>query len=129
LILRGTRPDVRLLAGAVDDRRIIFLDDRPPGAAEHVERDVLELDAELLADELAAGEDRDVFEHRLAAIAEAGRLDGGDLQPAAQPIDDQRSQHFALDILGDDQERTSAPYHPPRAAAAAIVGWKASSHG
>ena len=59
------------------------------GAAEHVERDVLELDAEVFADHLAAGQDRDVLEHRLAAVAEARRLDGGDLQAAAQLVDDQ----------------------------------------
>ena len=37
---------------------------------------VLELEADFLADDLAAGEDRDVLQHRLAAIAEARRLDG-----------------------------------------------------
>ena len=40
--------------------------------------DVFELDAEVLGDELAAGEDGDVLEHGLAAIAEAGRLHGCD---------------------------------------------------
>ena len=44
--------------------------------AEVVELDVLELDAEILGDGLATGQDRDVLEHRLAAIAEAGRLHG-----------------------------------------------------
>ena len=42
-----------------------------------VERDVFQLDAEVLEDGLAAGQDGDVFEHGLAAIAVAGRLDGG----------------------------------------------------
>ena len=49
------------------------------GLAEHVERDVLELDAEVFADDLAAGEDGDVFQHGLAAIAEARRLHRRDL--------------------------------------------------
>ena len=47
------------------------------GPAEQVERGVLELEADLLGDDLAAGEDGDVLEHGLAALAEAGRLDGG----------------------------------------------------
>ena len=47
----------------------------------------------------------DVLEHRLAAIAEAGRLDRSDLQAAAQLVDDQGRERFALDVLGDDEER------------------------
>src|ERR1700692_3165814 len=38
-----------------------------------------------------------------APIAEAGRLDGRDLEAAAQLVDDERGERFALDILGDDQ--------------------------
>jgi hypothetical protein len=49
------------------------------GAAEHLERDVLELDAEVLGDRLTGGQDRDVLEHGLAAVAEARRLHGRDL--------------------------------------------------
>src|SRR5262249_58234109 len=69
--------DILLLAGAVDDRGLLLLDDDLLGAAEHRGGDVLELDAEIFRNQLAAGEDRDVFEHRLAAVAEAGSLDGG----------------------------------------------------
>ena len=58
---------------------------------------------------LAAGEDRDVLEHRLAAIAEARRLDGGGVQRAAQLVDDQRRERFAFDVLGDDQQRPAEP--------------------
>ena len=63
--------DVGLLAGAVDDRGVLLLDHHLLGAAEHVERHVLELDAEVFGDRLAAGQDGDVLQHRLAAIAEA----------------------------------------------------------
>ena len=97
-----------LLAGAVDDRRVLLLDAHPLGAAEHVEGDVLELDAEILGDRLAGGEDRDVLEHRLAAVAEARRLHGGDLQAAAQLVDDERRERLALDVLGDDEQRLAA---------------------
>ena len=75
------------------------------GGAQHVERDVLELDAEILADFLAGGQDGDVLEHRLAAIAEARRLDGRDLEAAAQLVDHQGGQRLAFDFLGDDQQR------------------------
>ena len=68
-------------------------------------RDALELDAEVFEDGLAAGEDGDVFEHRLAAIAEAGGLHGTDVERAAELVDHQRGEGFAVDVFGDDQER------------------------
>ena len=49
-------------------------DDDAARASELSALDVLELEPGLLGDDLAAGEDRDVLEHRLAPIAEAGRL-------------------------------------------------------
>src|SRR5215472_14783960 len=53
--------DVLLLAGAVDNRGVLLIDHHFLGAAEHVQRDVLELDAEILADRGAAGQDSDVL--------------------------------------------------------------------
>ena len=67
--------------------------------------DVLELEADLLGDDLAAGEDGDVLEHGLAALAEAGGLDGHRVERAADLVDDERGQGLALDVLGDDQQR------------------------
>ena len=58
LDLRHARLDVGLLAGAVDDRGVFLVDHHLLGAAEHVQRDVLELDAEIFGDRLAAGQDR-----------------------------------------------------------------------
>jgi hypothetical protein len=83
----------------------------PSWRAEHVERDVLELDAEVFGDHLAAGQDGDVFQHGLAAIAEARRLDGRDLEAAAQLVDDQGGQRLAFDVLGDDQQRLAGLHH------------------
>src|SRR5690349_12539428 len=68
------------VAGAVDDRRRVLRDDDLAGAAELRELRVLELEAHLLGDHLAAREDRDVLEHALAAVAEARRLDGDGLE-------------------------------------------------
>ncbi len=59
----------------------------------------------------AAGQDGDVFEHRLAAIAEAGGLHGSRLQRAAQLVHHQGRERFAFDIFGDDQERTAHAGH------------------
>ena len=75
------------------------------GLTEQVERGALELEADLFADDLAAGEDRHVLQHRLAALAEAGGLDGSRVERAADLVDDERGERLALDVLGDDHER------------------------
>ena len=69
---------------------------------------VLELDAEIFGDGLAAGEDGDVLQHGFAAVAEARSLDGRDLQRAAQLVDDEGGERFAFDVLSDDEERLAA---------------------
>src|SRR5262249_48204935 len=94
--------DVLLLAGAVDDRGLLLLDDDLLGAPEHGSGHVLELDPEFFRNELTAGEDRDVLEHGLAAIAEAGGFDGGNLEPAAERVDDEGGERLAFHVLGHD---------------------------
>jgi len=69
---------------------------------------MLELDAEVLGDNGAAGQDCSVLEHRLAPIAETRRLDGSDLQAAPKFIDDKRREGFALDVIRDDEKRFAA---------------------
>ena len=75
-----------LLAVTVDDRRLVLGDRDSLGRPEHVDRDVLELHAEIFRDHLATGQDRDVLQHGLAAVTEARRLDGGDLEATAQLV-------------------------------------------
>src|ERR1019366_2340468 len=96
---------VGLLAGAADDRSVLLFDHYLLGAAEHVQSNLVEFDAEILADRLSAGEDRNVFEHRVAAIAEAWCFHRRNLEAAAQLVDDERGQSLALNILGDNDER------------------------
>src|SRR6185437_10560664 len=67
--------DVGLLAGTTHDRGVLLVDHHLLGATEHLQGDVLELDAEIFRDRLAAGQDRDVLQHGLAAVAEARSLD------------------------------------------------------
>ena len=59
----------------------------------------------------ATGEDGDVFEHGLAAVAEAGSLDGSDVDRAAELVDDERREGFAFDVFGDDEERLAGLGH------------------
>ena len=58
-------------------------------------------------DDDAAGQDGDVFQHGLATVAEARGLDGNGLEDAADVVDHQGGQRFAIDVLGDDQQRTT----------------------
>jgi hypothetical protein len=83
---------------------VVFSFSITTGAPEHVHSDLVELDAKILADRLSTSEDRDVFEHRLAAVAEARSLYRRDFQPAAQLIDDKRCQRLAFNVLSDDDE-------------------------
>src|SRR5437773_9656427 len=89
LDLLNARLDVGLLAGTVDDGGVFLVDHHLLGATEHGERDVLELDAEIFRDRLAAGQHGDVLQHGLAAIAEARSLDGSDLETTTQTVDDE----------------------------------------
>jgi len=102
--------DVLLLAGAVDDRALLLLDDDLLGAPEHRRRHVLELDAEVLRDQLAAGEDRDVLEHGLAAVAEARSLHRRDLEPPRSLLTPAWRAPRS-DVLGDDQQRLARLHH------------------
>src|SRR5690606_15692800 len=97
--------DLGLLASAVDDRRVFLGDGDALRTAQHFKGNVLELDAEVFGDDLAAGQDRDVLEHCLAAVAEARSLDSSNLQAAAQLVDDERCESFAFNIFCDDDER------------------------
>src|SRR6185369_9179919 len=93
------------VAGTVDDGRLVLGRDDLASAAEHVEPDAVELEADLLADDLATSEGRDVLEHRLAAVAEAGGLDGDRLERAPDLVDDEGGERLALHVLGDDHQR------------------------
>src|SRR5450432_2992779 len=79
--------------------------------AEHGERDVLHLDAEIFRDRLAAGQHRDVLQHGLAAIAEARSLHSGNLEAAAQTVDDEGGESFAFDVFRDNHKRLAALHH------------------
>ena len=86
-------------------RGVVLVDRDLLGRAQVLELDVLELDAEVLGDGLAAGEDGDVLQHGLAAVAVARRLHRGHVQRPAQLVHDQRRQGVALQVLGHDQQR------------------------
>src|SRR5262245_19874956 len=103
--------DVGALALALDDGGVVLVGDDLLRLAEVLELHVLQLDAEILGDALAAAEAGDILEHRLAAVSESRRLDPADLQRAAELVDHESRQGLALHVLRDDQERTAALRH------------------
>ena len=90
--------DVRGLALALDDRGVVLVDRDAGGLAEVLELGVLELEADLVGDDLAAGEDGDVLQHGLPAVAEARGLDGADVERAAELVHDERRERLAVEF-------------------------------
>ena len=73
--------------------------------------DAFELHAEVFGDELAAGEDGNVFHHRLTTIAKARGFHGADLQGTAQTVHHEGGQSFTFDVFSHDQQRFVASGH------------------
>ena len=96
--------DGSLVAGSADDGGVLLGDGHPLGLSEHVGRRVLEGEAPFFRNDYRAGEGCDVLKHLLAAVAEAGSLDGGDLQRSAKLVDHQGGESLAVDVLGDDEQ-------------------------
>ena len=97
--------DLGFLTGTVHDGRCVLRDRDALGGAQHVHGHVFQLHAQIFRDDLTTGQDRDILQHRLAAIAESRSLDGRDLQTTAQLVDDQRGKGLAFDVFSDDQQR------------------------
>ena len=101
--LHTTFDDVSF-ALAFNDGGVVLVNGDALRTAEVFELHVLELDAEIFRDGLAASQLRDVFEHGLAAIAEARGLHGRDIQRATQLVHDQGRECFAVYIFSNDDE-------------------------
>jgi hypothetical protein len=86
-------------------------------AAQVFQLDALQLAAQFLGDDLATGQDGDVLQHGLAAVAKARGLDRQGVDHAAQLVEHQRRQRFAVHIFGNDHDVRacqSAPASPAR---------------
>ncbi|CAB4680750.1 unannotated protein [freshwater metagenome] len=104
LDLRNTTVDVGGLAGTFNDGGFVLGHNNLAGGAEEVEGGRVELEADLFADDLAAGEDGHVSEHCLAALAETWSLDGNRVERSTNLVHDESRKRFTVDIFGDDQK-------------------------
>ena len=103
--------DIFLLARSLDDGGVVLIDGHLLRLAEIVQRGILELVSLVFRNHRTAGQHRDVFQHRLAAIAEPRRLHGSNPEGAAQLIHDERCERFAFQVLGDNEDRASRLRH------------------
>src|SRR6266705_1129198 len=97
--------NLRALAFAFDDGGVVLIHGDFLGKAEVLLLDVFQLDAQVFGYRLATGENGDVLQHGLAAVAESRRLDRNRLQGAAQLVHHQSRQCFALNVFGNDEQR------------------------
>ncbi len=100
--------DSFVAAATVDDGGVVLGDGHAARGTEDVQTGLVELEADLLGDDGGTGEGGHVLEHRLAAVTEAGGLDGDRVEGAADLVDDEGGERLALDVLGDDQQRAGA---------------------
>src|SRR6266545_742716 len=93
------------VTGTVHDGGLVLGHDQLAGAAQDVQPDAVQPEPSRRGDDLPTGEDGDIGQHGLAAVAEAGRLDRDRRERAAHLVHDQGGQGLAIDVLGDDQQR------------------------
>ncbi len=99
------------LASACHNSRVFLVHHDRFRTAQVFQTDRFKLDPEVFGDGLAAREDRNVFHHRFAPIAEAGSLHRTDTNGAAQSVHDERGERFALDVFSNDQQRLARLSH------------------
>src|SRR5579859_8061570 len=103
--------DIFLLALTANDGGIVLVDRHGSGSTQVAEVGAFQLVPLFFADHDPLGEDGDVLQHFLAAIAKAGSLNGSDLDRTTKFVDHQRSQCFTFQVFGDDHQRTTALSH------------------
>ena len=92
------------IAGAVDNDGVFLVNLYLAGASELLHSGILQLKAQLLRDDLAAGKDGDILQHFFSSVAKAGRFYTDNGKGAAQAVENQGGQGFALNILSDDDK-------------------------
>src|SRR5450631_2996528 len=102
--LRNPAINPRAIAAAADQCRIFLVRDDPGGTPELLQGRALKLQSQFFGDDLCSGQYRDVFQHRLAPIAEAGRLHRTALQDSPELVDDKGRQRLTFDIFRHDQQ-------------------------
>ncbi len=97
-----------LLAGAIDDSRVLLVERNLIGSTESLQAGILDLHTLVGRYYGSARERCYILQNLLATVAKAGSFASCNLQRATQLIDNQCRQSLTIDILGDNKQRTSA---------------------
>ncbi|SLD81704.1 Uncharacterised protein [Mycobacteroides abscessus subsp. massiliense] len=103
LQLGDTCLDGLLGAATVDDDRLVLAHHDAAGGAQHLDTHLTQRQTHIGVDHLGVGDDGQVLQECLAAVAEERRLDGDGLEGLANRVDHQGRQRLTLHVLGHDQ--------------------------
>ena len=76
-----------LISCAIDDRGCIFGDNNATRLTKKIKRYLIKLEADLRSDDLTTGQDRNILQHCLAAIAKTRGFNSGRSECSAHAID------------------------------------------
>ncbi len=91
-------------AGTLNDGGLFLRDDDLAGVTQVGKLGGVQAAAQLVAQQFAAGHGRQIAQVLLAAVSEARRLDGADVDRAAQLVHGQGGQRLAVAVVADDQQ-------------------------
>ena len=92
----------------VDDCCIILINSNLVCRTQHIQCCLLQLQALLLRDNNTASQYSDILQHSLATVAETRSLHCTNLQTTTQTVNNQCCQSLRINILSDNQQRTTA---------------------
>src|SRR6266699_1815413 len=108
LDLTNARLNCLLASFAFNDGRLILVSHNTTGITQVTECRIVEAATGLFANDLPTGQDSDILQHLLAAIAKARSFDGEHIQDPTQFVHHQRCQRFAIDVLSDNYNIAAA---------------------
>src|SRR6185503_7586639 len=103
--------DVALLTFATNNSCILFVRDDLLSAAKILKCSGLKFAAGFLRDDCAAGEYGNILQHGFTTVTKAWGFDSQHIQHAAQFVQYESREGFAVNILGDDDEFALADLH------------------
>ena len=103
--------NLSLVACAVCDDGVLFLNLHGLRSSKHIQGSFLKLKAKLLGDYLSAGQNRDIPEHLFSSVAVTRRLYTNYGEGSAQLIHNESGESLALDILRNNQQLAAGLYN------------------
>ena len=91
----------------INDSCIVLVDGNLVCRTQHIQSCLLQLQALLLRDNNTACQYCDILQHGLATVTEAWSLHSANFQTATQTVNYQSSQSLRINILSDNQQRTT----------------------